>query len=59
MSACQFSKEKDYPPDHAVSDTKNRNPENVMIAGGSVIVNPLGQVLAGPLLDEEGILVAD
>ncbi|KAI0041414.1 hypothetical protein FA95DRAFT_1501518 [Auriscalpium vulgare] len=30
-----------------------------MIAGGSVIVSPLGTVLAGPLLDGEGILTAD
>ena len=59
LSACQFSKEKDYPTDHPVLDANNRNPENVMIAGGSVIVNPLGEVLAGPLLDQEGVLVAD
>ncbi|KAH8120290.1 carbon-nitrogen hydrolase [Phellopilus nigrolimitatus] len=59
LSACQFSKEKDYPSDHSVADTNNRNPENVMIAGGSVIVNPLGEILAGPLLDQEGVLTAD
>lgn len=59
LSACQFSQEKDYPSGHAVVDPTNRHPENVVIAGGSVIVNPLGEVLAGPLLDSEGILVAD
>ena len=59
LSACQFSQEKDYPNDHAVVDPTNRNPNNVMIAGGSVIVNPFGEVLAGPLLDKEGILTAD
>jgi hypothetical protein len=59
LSACQFSQEKDYPDDHAVTDASDRNAENVMIAGGSVIVNPLGEVLAGPLLGKEGILVAD
>lgn len=30
-----------------------------MMHGRSVIVGPLGEVLAGPLLDEEGILTAD
>lgn len=59
LSACQFTKEKDYPSDHAVADPENRNPENVMIGGGSVIISPLGEVLAGPLLDQEGVLAAD
>ena len=59
LSACQFAREADYPPDHAVADTDNRNDSGVMIAGGSVIVSPLGQVLAGPLLDKEGVLTAD
>ena len=55
LSACQFAQEKDYPPDHAVADAAARNPDNVMIAGGSVIFSPLGKVLAGPLLGEEGV----
>ena len=59
LSACQFTQEKDYPPDHAVANAEARNPENVMIAGGSVIISPLGKVLAGPLLDGEGVISAD
>ena len=59
LSACQFSQEKDYPEDHAVADASARNSENIMIAGGSVIINPAGEVLAGPLLGKEGILLAD
>ncbi|KAI0068426.1 carbon-nitrogen hydrolase [Artomyces pyxidatus] len=59
LSACQYAQEKDYPPDHAVADSNARDGENVMIAGGSVIISPLGQVLAGPLRDGEGILTAD
>jgi predicted amidohydrolase len=59
LSACQFSRENDFPPDHAVRDPENRHPDNVMIAGGSVIISPLGEVLAGPLLEKEGILTAD
>ncbi len=31
----------------------------VMCRGGSVIISPMGAVLAGPLYDEEGILYAD
>jgi nitrilase len=31
----------------------------VVCRGGSAIISPLGQYLAGPLFDEEGILVAE
>jgi nitrilase len=31
----------------------------VICTGGSVILGPLGEVLAGPLTEGEGILVAD
>lgn len=33
--------------------------ERALINGGSVIVGPLGEVLAGPLLGERGLLVAE
>lgn len=59
LSACQYAEEKDYPPDHPVANATCRKPENVMIAGGSVIISPLGKVLAGPLLGKEGILTAE
>ncbi|KAI0660356.1 carbon-nitrogen hydrolase [Cubamyces menziesii] len=59
LSACQFAQEKDYPADHAVADANARDPNNVMIAGGSVIISPLGKVLAGPLLGEEGVITAE
>jgi nitrilase len=32
---------------------------DIMCRGGSAIISPLGDVLAGPLYDEEGILYAD
>jgi len=59
FSACQYAEEKDYPPDHAVANTTDHKPENMMIAGGSVIINPLGKVLAGLLLGQEGIPTAE
>jgi len=33
--------------------------EQVMCRGGSAVISPLGEVLAGPLYDQEGILFAD
>ncbi|TFK62976.1 carbon-nitrogen hydrolase [Pluteus cervinus] len=58
LSACQYAEEKDFPPDHSVVDPTNREPSKVMIGGGSVIISPLGQVLAGPLLKGEDVLTA-
>ena len=39
---------------HLVSD----EPEN-MCRGGSIIVSPLGKILAGPLFDKAGALMAE
>jgi len=35
------------------------NQPDVMCRGGSVIISPMGEILAGPLFDKEGILTAD
>lgn len=59
MSACQFATEKDYPEGHAVADANDRHPDKIMINGGSLIVSPLGTVLAGPSRKAEDILTAD
>jgi len=52
----QFYTKSMYPDkyQHLVKD----EPEN-LCRGGSVIVSPLGKVLAGPLFDEAGALVAE
>lgn len=55
--ACnQYVQKSDYPEAYqsAIADM----PE-ILCRGGSVIVDPLGQVIAGPLWDQEGILFAD
>jgi len=53
----QYFTKKDY-PEHLQSELAKDRPE-VLSRGGSVIVSPLGKILAGPLYDEEGILVAE
>ncbi len=47
-----------YPEDLEAGEELDGQPE-VMCRGGSAIVSPLGEVLAGPLFDEEGILTAE
>lgn len=54
----QFVTKNDYPADLPEVELLESQPE-IMSAGGSVIVSPLGEVVAGPLWNEEGILYAD
>jgi len=54
----QFVTKEMYPPDLIGLEDLERQPD-VLCRGGSVIVNPFGKVIAGPLYDEEGILYAE
>ena len=56
LAANQFAQAKDLSPSFS---TSYADPEQVVCRGASVIVNPFGDVLAGPLTDGEGLLVAD
>ena len=47
-----------YPKDLAGYEELAGQPD-VMCRGGSVIISPLGEILAGPLFDEEGVLFAE
>jgi nitrilase len=54
----QFITKDMYPADLEGLDDLNELPE-IMCRGGSAIISPFGEVLAGPLYDQEGILFAD
>ncbi len=54
----QFVAKAMYPADLVGIEDLADQPE-VMCRGGSAIISPLGEVLAGPLFDQEGILYAD
>lgn len=56
LASNQFVRKSDY-PERYFEDLKDE-PE-IMCKGGSVIISPMGEILAGPLWDEEGLLVAD
>lgn len=57
LSACQYLTRSDFPDDHPIDfDPPNGD---VLMRGGSVIIDPAGEVLAGPVFDEETILYAD
>jgi len=57
LSACQFLQQSDLPSGYPTEWIAAS--EDVLIRGGSCIVGPLGQILAGPKYGEECVLVAD
>jgi nitrilase len=54
----QFVTKAMYPSDLAGVEGLANLPE-ILCRGGSAIISPLGEVLAGPLYDQEGTLLAD
>ncbi|MCE5231571.1 nitrilase [bacterium] len=57
LSACQYLRKRDFPDSVRVSI--GDGPDSVLMRGGSLIVSPLGKVLAGPDFDGEKIITAD
>ncbi len=54
ISPCVFQRASSYPDDVPIAEGPD-----LLGRGGSAIVGPDGQYLAGPLWDEEGILYAE
>ena len=57
LSACQYLTRRQYPDD--IRNTITNDPDEVLMRGGSIIVGPLGNVLAGPNFDGETIVTAE
>lgn len=57
LSACQYITRGAFPDDYDA--IQGNEPDTVLMRGGSLIVSPLGEVLAGPNFDGECILTAD
>lgn len=60
----QYNRKSDYPAgfiddEYDNIQGKEKDSDYVMSRGGSVIINPLGKCLAGPIFDKEEILYAD
>jgi nitrilase len=56
LNSVQQTRRRDYPDDYPTD--LDDNPDAVMIRGGSCIVDPFGEVLAGPVYEEEVVLTA-
>ncbi len=57
LSACQYLTRRDAPD--AYDCIQGDDPGTELIRGGSVIVSPLGEIIAGPVYGQETILTAD
>ncbi|WP_157217886.1 carbon-nitrogen hydrolase family protein [Flavisphingomonas formosensis] len=57
FSACQHIRRSAYPADYECASGDDG--DVVLMRGGSAIIGPLGEVLAGPVFDEDAILFAD
>ena len=57
LTACQHLRWSSCPADYAA--IQGNEPQTVIMRGGSAVIGPLGQVLAGPLYNEDGILTAE
>ncbi|MEC7756015.1 MAG: carbon-nitrogen hydrolase family protein [Bacteroidota bacterium] len=58
LAGNQYVIKSNYPEDLQATDEMKRQPDS-LCRGGSVIVGPLGELIAGPLWDKEGILTAE
>jgi nitrilase len=73
LSSNQFARRSDYPEDYplpgqagkdgkdgpAGKDAAPMSPDTVLSAGGSCIISPLGQILAGPDYERECVISAE
>jgi nitrilase len=57
LSCNQFARRRDYPDDYPAFD--DLEPDGVICAGGSCIVSPLGEIVAGPDYEGETVLTAE
>ena len=55
VSACQFQP----PPSEGEAKDPSWQMDKPLIRGGSVIISPMGEILAGPLYDKEGLIFAE
>src|SRR3990167_806225 len=58
LSSCQHLRRAQFPMD-AMHNRLPEAPDTVLMRGGSCIIGPLGQVLAGPVYGEDVLLTAE
>jgi nitrilase len=58
LSACQHLRRSQFPADQ-MHNRLSDAPETVLMRGGSLIIDPLGRKLAGPVWNEDALITAE
>jgi nitrilase len=58
LSACQHLRRAQFPAEK-MNNRLPEAPDTVLMRGGSMIIDPLGKMLAGPVYNEDAILTAE
>jgi nitrilase len=58
LSACQHLRRSQFPGEK-MNNRLPEAPETVLMRGGSMIIDPLGKMLAGPVFNEDALLTAE
>jgi len=58
LSACQHLRRAQFPADQ-INNRLPDAPDTVLMRGGSLIIDPLGKVLAAPVFNEDALLTAE
>jgi nitrilase len=58
LSACQHLRRSQFPGDR-INNRLPEAPDTVLMRGGSMIIDPLGKMLAGPVYNEDALLTAE
>ncbi|MEO6032833.1 MAG: carbon-nitrogen hydrolase family protein, partial [Burkholderiaceae bacterium] len=59
LSACQHLRRNQFPPTSVMHNRLPEAPDTVLMRGGSLIIDPLGKVLAGPVFNQDALLTAE
>jgi nitrilase len=57
LTTCQFLRRSDLPAD--IPNAISEDPDAILLRGGAAIIDPMGNVLAGPCFDQETILCTE
>jgi nitrilase len=58
LSSCQHLRRSDFPSDR-MNNRLAEAPDTVLMRGGSMIIDPMGKILTGPVRNEDALLTAE